>query len=429
MKRNSYKYVHFFLCHRTLVIILLWLTFAFPAQSQVKIGDITTDPQPFSLLEIESVTGGVRLPQLTGTQANALKAYLTASTTPQTEKDRAQGLLIYNTDAKKLEMWNGKTKNWKHPDNVTDCVNAKSIAITAPVTVFTEYDASNDLVLTAGISGASPNAEPLYTWYRNDEPIATGPVLTVKKEGLTKKWEGSYTVDVLTCSFNAVGNLTSAPVNITVNQKYPIIPNSSTTGISADNNNRVSVTGHNIEFTLPVYQYLLQRNPGRSIEIYNEQNVAANRYQFVTLHHTAGISAAPFSLIYLDEMGNRLQSSPVNVPVINDFSNFTRTSVTLNGEAYTLYKPVSESLSTCVDVCRNLFFDHPRASLLSRAFLEKYAAYLSPSIIPAGDYWLLDKTFTPVKGTVSYPSGNFTLTTSDATSGNFSVRCIQPASN
>ena len=71
--------------------------------AQVTVGD-ETDPQPFSLLEISTAkqAGGLRLPQLTTTQRDALFSV----TNPPED---AAGLLIFNTTNNKIEYWN-KTK-------------------------------------------------------------------------------------------------------------------------------------------------------------------------------------------------------------------------------------------------------------------------------------------------------------------------------
>ncbi|MDR2056843.1 MAG: hypothetical protein LBP83_00885 [Dysgonamonadaceae bacterium] len=416
----------------TWLLVALFFLFAFPARSQVKIGN-TTDPWPFSLLEIESTTGGVRLPQLTGAQAADLKDYLNNQAS-QTEKERAQGLLIYNTDTKKIEMWNNNNRNWKRLEETVDCVNAESLTISAPLTVFTEY--AGDLVLTANITGASPSADPLYTWYRNDEPIAVGRVLTVKKEDLSAQWSGIYTVDVLTCGFSAVGNLSSSPVNITVNKKEPIkYQNTSLFYSYSDFINLIEVSGYHVSAS-QAPDCLFLRTPKRSISQITLRS--GQGYDLVTSHSTVchgyRSPSNSFSVIFFDAEGYHLTSSPIQMPSENQdisFATSEKKNMTLNGDAWTLYQPKSAEPTPgrYVDFCRSLFFDHPRASLLSKAFLEKYAAYLNSTIIPAGDYWVLDKTFTPLKGTVSYPSGKFTLVTSEASSGNFNVRCIQPATN
>jgi hypothetical protein len=158
------------------------------------------------------------------------------------------------------------------------------------------------------------------------------------------------------------------------------------------------------------------------------------RYEVETGFTTIATDSAAFSLIIVDENGHYFESAPIVAPEITDFKPALKSiaDVTLNGDKYTLFQPENETTpARYVEVCRKLFFDHSRASLLTKAFLEKYADDLSlnQTIIPTGDYWVLDKTFTPKKGTVSYPAGKFTLVISEAATGNFYARCIRPAAN
>jgi formylglycine-generating enzyme required for sulfatase activity len=68
------------------------------ADAQVTIGS-TADPQPFSILELEGGgTRGIRLPQLTTAQRDALSL---------SGHSEASGLQIFNTKTKCVETWNG----------------------------------------------------------------------------------------------------------------------------------------------------------------------------------------------------------------------------------------------------------------------------------------------------------------------------------
>lgn len=69
--------------------------------SQVMIGDVN-DPNPFALLELNTtkISAGLRLPQLTTTQRDALD--FTSASNP----DAPQGLFIYNSSTKCIEFWN-----------------------------------------------------------------------------------------------------------------------------------------------------------------------------------------------------------------------------------------------------------------------------------------------------------------------------------
>ena len=84
-----------------LLIFLIALFFASPLKAQVNIGS-NTNPHSFSILELTTSAnnhGGLRLPQLTSDSISKLN---TAGV------DAAQGLVVYNTDTKCLEFWNGK---------------------------------------------------------------------------------------------------------------------------------------------------------------------------------------------------------------------------------------------------------------------------------------------------------------------------------
>ncbi|MDR0686264.1 MAG: hypothetical protein LBF79_02210, partial [Dysgonamonadaceae bacterium] len=82
------------------LILALCLLNVSRATAQVIIGaDISVNPQPFSLLELESNgTRGFRLPQMTTGQRDALTL---------TGKDAARGLQIFNIFTKCVETWNG----------------------------------------------------------------------------------------------------------------------------------------------------------------------------------------------------------------------------------------------------------------------------------------------------------------------------------
>ncbi|MDR1371640.1 MAG: hypothetical protein LBJ17_00735, partial [Dysgonamonadaceae bacterium] len=72
------------------------------AEAQVTIGSLD-DPQPFSVLELISNTGGLRLPQLDSDQRDALNL---GSLSPASQQ-AALGLQIFNIDNLCVETWNG----------------------------------------------------------------------------------------------------------------------------------------------------------------------------------------------------------------------------------------------------------------------------------------------------------------------------------
>jgi len=81
-----------------LAMLLMTFLFAMSAKAQVTIGSLEA-PKPFSVLELISNDKGLRLPQLTTGERNALG--ITSAT------QGAEGLVIYNTDDDCLEFWNG----------------------------------------------------------------------------------------------------------------------------------------------------------------------------------------------------------------------------------------------------------------------------------------------------------------------------------
>ena len=87
-------------------IVVCFTLISVGLQAQVTVGS-NTAPQGFSLLEMDATTqkGGMRLPQLTTTERDAL-ADVTGNTTT------APGLTIYNISTNILEYWDGT--NWIH---------------------------------------------------------------------------------------------------------------------------------------------------------------------------------------------------------------------------------------------------------------------------------------------------------------------------
>lgn len=86
-----------FIRHFFAVSILL--VTVFNVHSQVTIGSVKP-PEDFSLLEIVGTKGGLRLPQLTTDQRDALSL---------NGKDLSKGLTIFNTSTSCVEIWNGDT--------------------------------------------------------------------------------------------------------------------------------------------------------------------------------------------------------------------------------------------------------------------------------------------------------------------------------
>jgi len=85
------------------ITVVIVLFFYLPVKSQVTIGSQKAS-QNFSILELISTEGGLRLPQLTSGERDSLKLdALTDSVTIEA----AKGLVVYNTDVDCLEFWSG----------------------------------------------------------------------------------------------------------------------------------------------------------------------------------------------------------------------------------------------------------------------------------------------------------------------------------
>lgn len=86
------------------IIVLITVLFALPAKAQLKIGDNSSAPHSFSMLELATTLkkGGLRLPQLTTHQCDSIANVLSGLS-----DNSAEGLLVYNTDIDCVEFWNG----------------------------------------------------------------------------------------------------------------------------------------------------------------------------------------------------------------------------------------------------------------------------------------------------------------------------------
>ena len=84
-------------------IVLISMIFTLPISAQVSIGSGKA-PQTFSVLELSTAikNGGLRMPQLTTDERNALSDFWSKSD----EANEFKGLAIYNTDNQCLEFWN-----------------------------------------------------------------------------------------------------------------------------------------------------------------------------------------------------------------------------------------------------------------------------------------------------------------------------------
>jgi len=147
---------------------MIILFFYSPAKSQVTIGSQNA-PQTFSVLELISKEGGLRLPQLTSDERDNLKL---DALTDSIIIEAAKGLVIYNTDTDCLEFWNG-TK-W-----VSLCRSVAQILIVDPTALVfdvTGEPAQKVTVLTNVSSGWTIASKP--DWI-NIIPTGTGTSFSV----------------------------------------------------------------------------------------------------------------------------------------------------------------------------------------------------------------------------------------------------------
>jgi len=79
------------------ILTIVWV-FTLPVNAQVNIGSKET-PHKFSILELISTNGGLRMPQLTTAERDSLDL--------ASNPNAARGLWIYNKDTDCLEYWNG----------------------------------------------------------------------------------------------------------------------------------------------------------------------------------------------------------------------------------------------------------------------------------------------------------------------------------
>jgi len=129
--------------------------FTISINAQVKIGDVTTPPNIFSILEIVASPakyGGLRLPQLSSSDLITLEQKFNVDT--ETAK-AAEGLVIFNTTTNCLEFWNGST--W-----VSLCSSVFSAFGVSITPTFGEVQVGNTVQLTASINGGTSPYN--FTW-------------------------------------------------------------------------------------------------------------------------------------------------------------------------------------------------------------------------------------------------------------------------
>jgi len=181
------------------IFVALITFFALPVKAQVTIG-AQKAPHSYSVLELMSTKGGLRLPMLSNDDRDALK--LTSDST------EANGLFIYNTDIDCVEFWSGG--KW-----IDLCNN------TAPA-----FTANNSITLTSGTNIQTVCGGAAITPITYATTGATGATFIGLPAGVTGSWNaGIVTISgIPTTSGNYIVVLTGgsgsgmAVGTITVNQ-------------------------------------------------------------------------------------------------------------------------------------------------------------------------------------------------------------------
>jgi len=82
-----------------IITAIFFLHSLIPIKAQILIGKDKT-PEEFCIVEVESKTGGVRLPRISGTDKTTMNPLLTGN-------EKSKGLVIYNSSDKTIEFWDG----------------------------------------------------------------------------------------------------------------------------------------------------------------------------------------------------------------------------------------------------------------------------------------------------------------------------------
>lgn len=403
-------------------LIFLWTSVI--AEGQVKIAtgnQAVSAPKSFSILEIESEKGGVRLPQLSTAEAEAL-----FQTATPAQKAAGTGLAIYNTTVHSIQWWNNNPNGAWMSVSDTPCSSPTAVSIIPNQTNFTEYGADS-LILTADATGATGNADIYYTWYKDGDWVGVGKTFVVKNTELASKWTGEYTVTATGCIYATVGSVTSSGVQVSVQKRYnapTVQPLTVTLPYSPSTIHSVSVDlseplqGNDLEL-------LVLEDKDRMLESYNISLQTPTKYTVnLSIRLSGNRADRMLTFLVCDGLGQRTATVTV-----------TQTASGANGFVvgnYYLYSSLPGSAKTyadAVEYARRLTWEEGyRASILTEAFFEENAASLHPGIIQAGTYWLLGYSIgEPLKGIVSYDNGVLKLTVQKGSlTENVDVLCFRP---
>ena len=190
---------------KNIFITTLLLTCIINSYSQVGIG--TTNPDPSSILDIESTTQGFLPPRMTTTQINAIV-------------NPAEGLFVYNTDTKCFQFFNGTA--WSNcltatPPNSLDC---SSITVNGAYTLGNALNKGNTITISVLVSTLEA-----YTFNTNTVNgysfSGTGTFTNLGLNTITLSGTGTpltTQTDIFTITFAGKSDTCNATVNITAIQ-------------------------------------------------------------------------------------------------------------------------------------------------------------------------------------------------------------------
>ena len=139
LKKNNFRF-SIFSCPLSFFLLIL-MFFTLPVKAQVNIG-ADNPPNDFSLLELNTTEGGLRLPQLYESERDNILTPLFAS-----NPDKAVGLVIYNMTSNCLEFWNGQ--KW-----VSLCTSKVNTLTVNPKNLRFHYTAENtDVSVITTVAG------------------------------------------------------------------------------------------------------------------------------------------------------------------------------------------------------------------------------------------------------------------------------------
>jgi uncharacterized protein (TIGR02145 family) len=177
--------------HFLLGFLALWCGLS-SLSAQVTIG-VDVAPQDFSLLELVSTEKGLRLPQLTTVQRDALTLVINGS---GANASLADGLVIQNITTNCFEYWN-------HSKWVSLCLGTANITLTDCAGAV--YDPANPPYAepSGGSAGSPPVADVICTYTPSDEPpcvVTSGQAYQVYL--MAGSAYATLTVDELTSEFS-----------------------------------------------------------------------------------------------------------------------------------------------------------------------------------------------------------------------------------